>query len=158
MAGTEHPEHPESALRTGSIADDLATAAGPLELIVVSPAGEVFRGAAGHVRIETINGSMGVWPRHADLVAALGAGPMTIGVAGGGEKVFAVWGGFCKVGGNRVTVLVDRAAAASDIDAEAVRKELAEVIAELAHPKSEEDFAALLDKRRWCETRLRIAS
>lgn len=151
-------EHPESALHTGNIADDLATAAGPLELIVVSPAGEVFRGAAGHVRLETISGSMGVWPRHADLVAALGAGPMTIGVAGGGHRVFAVWGGFCKVGKNKVTVLVDRAEAAEDVDRDAVRKELDEVIAELAHPKSEDDFTLLLDRRRWCETRLRIAS
>lgn len=150
-------EHPEGALHTGNISDDLATAAGPLQVVVVSPARTVFEGAASHLRIETIRGSMGVWPRHADIVAALGVGPMVIQVPGKEAENYAVWGGFLKVGGNKCTVLVDRAAKADEVDAEAIRKELGEVIAELAHPGTDDEFRELLDKRRWCEARLRIA-
>jgi F-type H+-transporting ATPase subunit epsilon len=150
-------EHPEGALHTGSIADDLATAAAPLLVKVVSPARTVFDGVASHLRIETIRGSMGVWPRHADIVAALGVGPMVIQVPGRQAEQYAVWGGFLKVGGNKCTVLVDRAARADEVDAEAVRQELDAVIADLAHPATDEEFCALLDKRRWCESRLRIA-
>jgi len=151
-------EHPEGALHTGSIVDDLATASGPLQVVVVSPARTVFEGAASHLRIETVRGSMGVWPRHADIVAALGVGPMVIhSVASKGAENYAVWGGFLKVGGNKCTVLVDRAAKADEVDSEAVRKELDEVIADLAHPRTDDEFRDLLDKRRWCEARLRIA-
>ncbi len=96
---------------------------------------------------------MGIRPRHADIVAALGAGPLKLG-----DDTFAVCGGFLKVGGNRVTILVDQAVRADEIDADAVRKELDEVIADLAHPKSDAEFEALLLKRRWCQARLRLAS
>ncbi|MHC4957491.1 MAG: ATP synthase F1 subunit epsilon [Planctomycetota bacterium] len=153
MATTEHPE---GALHTKSIVDELATQRGPLQLVVVSPQRKVFEGAATHVRAESIRGSMGIWPGHADIVAALGVGPLVIGTTKGEER-FAVWGGFLKVGSGKITVLVDRAAAVDEIDAEAVRAELKATIEELAHPSSEERFEELLQTRRWCETRLRLA-
>ena len=124
-----------------------------LEVVVVSPQKPVFKGQVDSVIIESVEGSMGIKAKHADIVAALGAGPMRIG-----DEVFAVWGGFVKVGGNRVTVLVDQAIAVEDIDGEAARAELAEVSAALAHPKSDQEFEELLMRRRWCETRLRLAS
>lgn len=123
-----------------------------LEVVVVSPAAPIYEGQADSVIVESVEGSMGIQPKHADIVAALGAGPLVIG-----NEKFAVCGGFLKVGGNKVTVLVDQAVRADEIDAEAVRKELDETIADLAHPKSDEEFDSLLLKRRWCQARLRLA-
>jgi len=154
VAGTTHPE---SALRTGSVADDLATAAGPLEVVVVSPARPIYEGQARALSVEGIEGSLGIWPRHADLVAALGVGPMRILRDGGKEDRFAVSGGFLKVGGgSRVTVLVDKAVSADEVDAAAVRKELEATIADLAHPKTDTDFEELLKHRAWCQARLSL--
>ena len=124
-----------------------------LEVVVVSPAAPIYEGQADAIVVESVLGSMGIKPRHADIVAALGAGPLKLG-----DDTFAVCGGFLKVGGNRVTILVDQAVRADEIDAEAVRKELDEVIAELAHSKSDEEFEELLIRRRWCQARLRLAS
>lgn len=123
-----------------------------LDVVVVSPARPVYEGQADSVIVEAIGGSMGIRPGHADIVAALGAGPLVIG-----EDRFAVWGGFLKVGKDKVTILVDRAVAVADIDAEAARKELDAVIAELAHPKTDQEFEELLLRRRWCQTQLRLA-
>ena len=123
-----------------------------LEVVVVSPAAPIYEGQADAIVVESVLGSMGIKPNHADIVAALGAGPMHIG-----NEKFAVWGGFLKVGGNRVTILVDQAVAVADIDAAAAREELGEVIAALAHPKTDEEFEELIMRRRWCETRLRLA-
>ena len=124
-----------------------------LDVVVVSPAKPIFEGQADSILIESVEGSMGIKPKHADIVAALGAGPMHIG-----NEKFAVWGGFLKVGNDKVTILVDQAVRADEIDGAAVRKELDETIAELAHPKTDEEFEELLMRRRWCETRLRLAS
>ena len=154
MAG---PTHPEGALKTGSVADDLATASGPLEVVVVSPARPIYEGEARSMSVAGLDGSLGIWPRHADLVSALGVGPLTI-KTDKGEDRFAVWGGFLKVGnGSRVTVLVDRAVSADEVDADAVRTELKDTIAELAHAKSDAEFTELLQRRAWCEARLALA-
>jgi F0F1-type ATP synthase epsilon subunit len=93
---------------------------------------------------------------HADLVAALGAGPLRIGT--GGQVIrFAVKGGFLKVGNDKVTVLVDRAVTDSDVNAGEARQELEETLAALQHPKTDEEFAELLEQRAWSEARINLA-
>ncbi len=65
---------------------------------------------------------------------------------------------FLKVGGKRVTSLVDSAVAEADVNAAEAKKELDEALEALRHPKTDEEFAELLDRRTWCESRLRLAS
>jgi len=127
-----------------------------LKIVVVSPARPVFTGEASKFSVEALHGQMGVRPGHADIVAALGIGPLKI-TTGAGEVRYAVWGGFLKVGkGGHVTILVDRAEAGPEVDEAAARKELEETNAALRHPKSEEDFRDLLEKRAWCQTRIKL--
>jgi len=149
-------KHPPGALHTGNIADDLATTPEPLELVVVSPARPIWKGRCRWLDVAGRGGQMGIWPRHTELVAALGVGRLRIGVTGDGEIVFAIWGGFLKVTGNKVTVLVDRAAAPEEVDEATVRKELEETLAALRHPKTDEEFVELRERRKWCKTRLRL--
>ena len=149
---------------------------GTLEVTVVSPARQLYSGQARFVtapawdRLEggrslygsatedrlTV-GQLGIFPRHAPLVAALGSGLLRIGLDGGRVARFAVSGGFLKVGDDRVTVLVDRAVSEADVSSTDAQRELEETLAELQHPKSDEEFAALLDRRAWSETRLKLA-
>ena len=145
-----------SSLHTPNIADELAHDPGLLQVVVVSPARPIYEGAAKSLIVEAASGSMGVLPRHADIVAALGAGPLRIQKADGSEDRFAVWGGFLKVGGLKVTILVDRAVGADEVIESEVKQELDETLQSLRHAKSDEDFANLLETRAWCQARLTL--
>jgi F-type H+-transporting ATPase subunit epsilon len=149
---------------------------GTLDVTVVSPARQLYQGEARFVtapawdRLEgerslyggapqdrlTV-GQLGILPRHAPLVAALGSGLLRIGLDGGQVARFAVSGGFLKVGADRVTILVDRAVTENDVNESEARQELEETLADLQHPKSDADFAELLDRRAWSEARIKLA-
>jgi F-type H+-transporting ATPase subunit epsilon len=152
-------------------------ASGILDVVVVSPARQLYEGEAQWVTIPAwdrvgghpearyraadpgnlVVGQLGIRPGHADLVAALGAGPLRIGLPGGQVTRYAVQGGFVKVGENRVTILVDRAVTEADVDVAEARRQLEETIAELQHPRSDQEFADLLERRAWSETRIKLA-
>jgi F-type H+-transporting ATPase subunit epsilon len=150
-------EHPKGALKTGNIADEVATASGPLEVVVVSPARPIFKGEAQWGTVAALDGQIGIWPRHTAIVAALGTGLLRISQQGGKVARFAVRGGFLKVGGSRVTILVDSAVAEGAADAGAAT-EFDEALEALRHPKTDGEFTELLDRRQWCASRLRLAS
>jgi F-type H+-transporting ATPase subunit epsilon len=151
-------EHPKGALRTGSIADELARPPGILEVVVVSPARPIFRGDAKWVTVAAWDGQLGIWPRHTAIVAALGSGLLRIGQEAGKVARFAIRGGFLKVGGSRVTILADSAVAEAEANEAEAKRELDETLGALRHPKTDEEFTELLDRRAWCESRLRLAS
>jgi F-type H+-transporting ATPase subunit epsilon len=154
------------------------SSSGGLQVVVVSPARQLFEGEAQWVTVPAwdrvgdrppgaytrgdpgrlVVGQLGIRPQHAALLAALGAGPLRIGLAGGQIAKFAVQGGFLKVGDDRVTILVDRAVTEADVNVGEAQRELEETVAELQHPKTDEDFAELLEKRAWSETRIKLAS
>ena len=123
--------------------------------MVVSPARPVFEGSADWVTVPALDGQLGILPGHADLVAALGSGPLRIG-RGGRVDRFAVRGGFLKVGENNVTVLVDSAVAAANVDAAAAREELDSTLEALRHPNNDAEFAELMDRRAWYESQLKL--
>jgi F-type H+-transporting ATPase subunit epsilon len=145
-----------------------------LEVTVVSPARPIFEGEAKFVTAPAWDrvgggrslygasqerltvGQLGIFPRHAPLVAALGSGVLRIGLEGGTVARFAVSGGFLKVGDNRVTILVDRALTEVDVNAGEAQRELEETLAELQHPKTDAEFADLLERRAWSETRIKM--
>jgi F-type H+-transporting ATPase subunit epsilon len=152
------------------------TSSGTLEVTVVSPARPIYEGEAKFVTAPAWDlvgggrsvygaeseeqltvGQLGILPRHAPLVAALGSGVLRIGLTSGTVARYAVSGGFLKVGDDRVTILVDRAVSESDINAGEAQQELEETVAALQHPKTDEEFAELLDKRTWSETRIKLA-
>src|SRR6266511_2628315 len=106
-----------------------------LEVVVVSPARPIFEGQAKFVTAPAWDrvgggpslygtapqgqltvGQLGILPRHAPLVAALGSGVLRIGTEDGKVARFAVRGGFLKVGDDRVTILVDRAMTEVDVN------------------------------------------
>ena len=149
-------KHPPGSLSSGSIADELAHPPGILQVKVVSPQGPVYADQARWVTVRAWNGQLGIWPRHAEMVAALGAGLLRIGRPDGSLRMFALWGGFLRVGDDKVTILVDRAVGADDANEARAKRELDETLQALRHPRSDEEFAELLEKRRWCESQLRL--
>lgn len=139
------------------MADELAQGAQSLDVVVVSPARPIFEGAAQWVTVPGQEGQLGILPRHAPIVAALGSGLLRIGAQGGEVVRLAVRGGFVKVGGPKVTILVDHAVVEADVDEAEARRELEEALAALRHPETDEAFEELLDRRAWGESRIKLA-
>ena len=125
---------------------------------IVSPERPLFRGAAGSLVAEGHDGELGIRPGHAPLMALLGTGLVSVstGGGGGGER-FAIRGGFLQVLGGKATLLVTQAVKAADVDRAKASAGLEKAIADLQHPKSDEEFERLLDERRWCEAQLKLA-
>ncbi|WP_100374174.1 F0F1 ATP synthase subunit epsilon [Bacillus sp. FJAT-45037] len=94
---------------------------------VVTPDGKVYDGDVDMVIVRTIEGELGILPKHIPLVA-----PLTIGVVrlkkGNAEEKIAVSGGFVEVRPDQVTILAEAAELPSAIDVDRARsaKERAE--------------------------------
>jgi len=94
-----------------------------LKLEIVTPERKVFDGTVEMVTVPTTTGDVGILPNHAPLISAVKPGILSFQNRGAAERL-AVAGGFVEVSGDNVSVLVDTAEAASEIDVAAARAEL----------------------------------
>ncbi|ADC49427.1 ATP synthase epsilon subunit [Alkalihalophilus pseudofirmus OF4] len=94
---------------------------------VVTPDGKVYDGDVDMVVVRTVEGELGILPKHIPLVA-----PLTVGAVrlkkGNSEEQVAVSGGFVEVRPDQVTILAEAAELPSAIDVDRARaaKERAE--------------------------------
>jgi F-type H+-transporting ATPase subunit epsilon len=131
----------------------------PIACTVVSPERPLFEGRCERLVVPASDGELGILPRHAPLIAKLGAGVLRLHLPqddGGNVERFAVRGGFLQVRADRVTLIVDAAVIPGDVDRDALEAELAAVLADLQHPASDEAFRELLHRRAWIEARLSL--
>ena len=101
---------------------------------LLTPERQVFSGEAQHLYARGSLGYLGVLANHAPLRTSLEPGVMSIRLADGSQQHFAVSGGFLEVSNNKATVLADDAEPASEIDAAAAERALAEARGRLATP------------------------
>ena len=91
-----------------------------LKLEIVTPEKRVLDAEVDSVTVPTASGEAGILPSHAPLISALKPGILTY--AGKGESgKLAVSGGFVEVNTDTVSVLVDAAETADEIDVDAAR-------------------------------------
>ena len=102
------------------------------------------------------DGEMGILPKHAPLLTALGDGELRV-KKGGDEECFAVHGGYMEVLDNKVIVMADTAEAADEIDVE--RAEAARERAERRYRERPEglDLARVQAALRRSSVRLKVA-
>ena len=74
---------------------------------VLTPEGSAFSGEATQVVAQAIDGCVGILPRHAPLLTALGEGDLRVKTAEG-EKKWKIDGGFLEVLDNHVSVVAER--------------------------------------------------
>jgi F-type H+-transporting ATPase subunit epsilon len=98
-----------------------------LELEIVTPAGIVVRKDVDEVEAPGVLGHFGVLPGHRPFMSQLRAGQLRYRIAKNNHFVAVHWG-FAEVLPNKVTILVETAEIAGDIDLE--RAESAKVRAE----------------------------
>lgn len=77
-----------------------------MRVTVISPDGSIFDGDAESVRAPAYDGEVGILPHHAPFMTLLGEGTLVVRTAGG-ERSFAVGGGFLQVTGNVVRVVAE---------------------------------------------------
>jgi F-type H+-transporting ATPase subunit epsilon len=79
------------------------------ELAVITPSGTVLRETVASAEIPTINGEIGVLPRHCDYVGILGTGTLKYSTASGGKHSIEVSDGSLQFVSNTLTILADTA-------------------------------------------------
>lgn len=77
-----------------------------LNLNIVSPEKELFRGDVESITLPGTLGSFTILPQHAPIVSSLTAGMLTF-VAGGKEQTLQIRGGFVEMNNNQVSVCVE---------------------------------------------------
>jgi F-type H+-transporting ATPase subunit epsilon len=116
-------------------------------LDLVTPERTLFSGAVLELVAPGLLGEFGVLPGHANMLAELTAGRLVYRDESG-EKLMAAAGGFAEVTGERVTVLLDDAVYAEDIDAASLAKEIEDLEAQALEP-DDEGYADWQDELRW---------
>ena len=94
-----------------------------LTFSLVSPEAELFSGDVDQVNIPGSEGDLGILPNHSPLMAAIRTGAITV-YADGEETQYFVQGGFADVTPAGLTVLAEKAALPSDVNAESLQADI----------------------------------
>ena len=130
----------------------------PVPVRVVSVERLLFEGEADFVKCRSLEGELGILPRHSPLLAVLAPSEIRIDKTGGGSEHIFVGGGFLEVLPERVTILADIAEHANEINlerAEASRKAIADRLAGI--PRDDLERRSLEQELVMAEERLRLA-
>lgn len=95
-----------------------------MQVQLVAPDRMVWAGEAEFVQARTVDGELGILPRHAPLLGVLVEGPVRIRRSGADELVAAVHGGFLSVSAEGVDVLAEIVEISEEIDVPRARNAL----------------------------------
>lgn len=123
---------------------------------IVTPVAKLYSDDAYMVVVPGVEGEMGFLQGHVPLVSVLADGVVRIqGDPNGESKRFALQGGYVEVTGKKVIILADRALPVADIDANAVREELAKLENKAANMSEAEIAKTTLPADiAWCHVQL----
>lgn len=129
-----------------------------LSLRLLTPEGPVFDGAAYMVIAPSIQGEVGILPRHIAFIAQLRTGDVRVTLPDDTKQVFATTTGYVSVEDDNVLILVEQAELATEIDVPRAQAALQRAEQEIAEAGDDElaRVTAEAAKRR-AENRLRVA-
>ncbi len=119
-----------------------------LRVDIVSAEAEIFSGEATMLVATGELGELGITPRHAPLITRLKPGHVDVVLAAGGRQQFYISGGILEVQPQVVTVLVDTAIRAADLD---------EAAAQRAKKEAEDALANRTDALEVSEAQAKLA-
>lgn len=130
-----------------------------LKLEIVTPEKRVLDVEVDSVTVPTVSGEAGILPNHAPFVSVLKPGILSYSQRTGGDKL-VVSGGFVEVSADTVSVLVDTAETADEVDVEAAKidKENAEKSLSVAAQSSIEDTQSVREALDHAQIRLQASS
>ena len=120
-----------------------------LRIRVIAPDRTVWDSTGQEIILPSTTGLMGILKGHAPLLTALDIGTLRIRNESGDWSPIALMGGFAEIEDNQITILVNEAQKASDINAEEADKALIEATNRMnsASTKKEKIEANLILKR-----------
>jgi F-type H+-transporting ATPase subunit epsilon len=130
---------------------------GMLLLKVLTPEGSVLEGDVYEVSLPGSEGELGVLPAHAALLTQIVPGPLAYR-APEGQGTLALGRGVAEVRDDQVTVLVERAVNAEDIDVPSVKERRRQLLAERDSTGITEDrLEAIEEELVLIDVQLRVA-
>lgn len=140
----------------------MSTAAGQdrkrLGVHLLTPEGAVFDDLAYMVIAPSVQGEVGILPRHTPFIAFLKMGETRIKLLDDTELVYATSEGYISVEEDRVQVLVEQAEKADEIDRERAQAALEKAQAALTEAGDDEVARVTAESAlRRAENRLRVA-
>ena len=130
-----------------------------VDVEVLTPEGEVFNGEVKQVSTRTEVGEIGILANHAPLMAALAPTELRLHVSDSETVRYAQSHGWLQVFGNRARLLLEEAIAPDDLDAGALKEQLADAEQRLSeNEKGSADFARAQKDKDRAEAFLAIAS
>ena len=97
-----------------------------LDVEILTPEGEVYSGEVRQVSTRTAVGEIGILANHAPLLAALRPAELRLHVTDSETVRYAQAHGWLQVFGNRARLLVEEAISPEDLDAAALKEQLAD--------------------------------
>ena len=131
----------------------------PIDLVIVTPGGEAFRGPVESVVLPGSEGEFGVLEMHERFLCPLRIGELEIRTAEGSTWA-AIAAGFAEVNGSEAAVLVESCEIDAQIDRARAELELErarEGLARLDADAESERYARYEDALRLAEARLSVA-
>ena len=111
-----------------------------MQVEVVSSEQNIYSGEASFVVVPTVQGELGIYPRHEPIMSLVRPGALRLTVPGEAEEVLvAVSGGVLEVQPDKITVLADVAVRSTEMDqarAEAAKKAAETGVSEARDEKS----------------------
>jgi F-type H+-transporting ATPase subunit epsilon len=127
-------------------------------LRVLSPDKSVFDGVADEVILPSTSGQMGILTGHVSMLTALDDGVLRVREGNAWQSI-ALMGGFAEVDANEVTVLVNGAELARDIDSAKAEKDLeAAIQAAAALENQPTSIAKVKALQNLSQARVRVAA
>jgi F-type H+-transporting ATPase subunit epsilon len=130
-----------------------------LAVHLLTPEGAVFDDVAYMVVAPSVQGEVGILPRHTPFIAFLRAGETRLTMLDDSVVVYATTEGYLSVEEDRVLVLVEQAERADEIDLERARAALERAEAALAEAGDDEVARVAAESaRRRAENRLKVVN
>jgi F-type H+-transporting ATPase subunit epsilon len=108
---------------------------------IVSAEESVFTGKVQFISLTGTLGELGITPGHAPLLSEVKPGPVHMRMESGEEDVFYVSGGFLEVQPHKVTLLVDTALRAADLNEAAAEEASRQAAQAMADRTSEFEYS-----------------
>lgn len=129
-----------------------------LNIDIVTPQSIIYSGTGVSVSLPGAQSPFQVLYNHAPIVSALEVGAIKIVNVDNSEVLYATEGGFVEVLGNRVSVVVETAEIASEINLDAVNATITDLKQQLEHTTSMQQRDHIKHAISIQENRARIAS
>jgi F-type H+-transporting ATPase subunit epsilon len=128
----------------------------PLSVEIVTAERSVLQDTVDMVVAPSVDGIVGILPRHAPMIALLKAGELRL-KKGTEETAMAIAGGLLQTEDSRVVVLADAAERADEIDEARAREAIERARQRMNETRAHEDLAGVQAALERATVRLRVA-